>query len=145
MYVYAYVSRGSAWALLSFSLQKNEKGRLLQEQTELVQNLEETRQSLCGLCKSVSIESGSDQDHLQFLAKLSSPDLPISSPGLVGKEEESQITIEMVSCSSECDPSKPPAGSVQTAVPEAGTQTEEAGSPDPASLLNTCLDMDNIL
>ncbi|KAM9358932.1 transcription regulator protein BACH1-like [Symphorus nematophorus] len=128
---------------------KNEKERLLQEQSELEQNLEETRQSLCGLCKSVSIETGSDQDHLQLLAKLSSPDLPISSPSLVGKDEESQITIEMVSCSTECDPNKPPAGSVQLAVPEAGTQTEEAGSPqsctDPASLFNTCLDINNIL
>lgn len=136
---------GSDWVLLSFSLQKNEKDRLLQEQTELEQNLEETRQSLVGLCKSVSIESGSDQDHLQLLAKLSSPDLPNSSPSFVGKDEESQITIEMVSCSSECDPTKPSAGSVQTAAPEAGTQTEEAGSPDPGSLINTCLDMYNIL
>lgn len=128
---------------------KSEKERLLEEQAELVQNLEETRQSLCGLCKSVSIESGSDQDHWQLLAKLSSPDLPISSTSLVGKDEESHITIEMVSCSSECDPRKPPAGSVQTAAPEAGTQTEEAGSPqscpDPASLLNACLDMNTML
>ncbi|XP_051255423.1 transcription regulator protein BACH1 [Dicentrarchus labrax] len=128
---------------------KGEKERLLQERTELEQNLEETRQSLCGLCKSVSIESGSDEDHLQLLAKLSSPDLPILSPNHVGKDEESQINIEMVSCSSDCDPSTQPAGSVQTAAPEASTQTEEAGSPescpDPASLLNTCLDINNIL
>ncbi|XP_040902994.1 transcription regulator protein BACH1-like isoform X2 [Toxotes jaculatrix] len=74
---------------------KSEKERLLQERTELEQNLEETRQSLCGLCKSVSIESGSDQDHLQLLAKLSSPDFPISSSSLMGKDEESQITVEM--------------------------------------------------
>ncbi|XP_035535708.1 transcription regulator protein BACH1-like [Morone saxatilis] len=128
---------------------KGEKERLLQERTELEQNLEETRQSLCGLCKSISIESGSDEDHLQLLAKLSSPDLPISSPNHVGKDEESQINIEMVSCSSDCDPSTLPAGSVQTAAPEASTQTEEAGSPqscpDPASLLNSCLDINNIL
>ncbi|XP_060902961.1 transcription regulator protein BACH1-like [Labrus mixtus] len=135
---------------------KSEKERLLQERTELEQNLEETRQSLCGLCKSVSIESGSDHEHLQILAKLSSPDLPISlpdlpisSPCLVGKDDGAQITIEMVSCSSECDLSKPPAGSGQSAASEAGTQTEEAGlpqsSPDPAPLLNACLDMNNIL
>ncbi|XP_034557615.1 transcription regulator protein BACH1-like isoform X2 [Notolabrus celidotus] len=81
---------------------KNQKERLLQERTELKQNLEDTRQSLCGLCKSVSIESGSDQEHLQILAKLSSPDLPISSPDLpvsspcfAGKDDRSQITIEM--------------------------------------------------
>ncbi|XP_070762334.1 transcription regulator protein BACH1-like [Enoplosus armatus] len=127
---------------------KSEKERLLQEQTELEQNLEETRQSLCGLCKSVSIESGSDQDHLQLLAKLSSPDFPISSPSLVGKDEESQITIEMVSCSSECDANKLPAGSVQSAAPESSAQTEEAGFPqsfpDPASLLNACLDKKNL-
>lgn len=129
---------------------KNEKERLLQEQTELVKNLEETRQSLCGLCKSVSIESDSDQDHLQLLAKLSSSDLPITSTSCGVKEEESRITIKMVNCSSECAPSKLPAATVQTAAPEASTQTEQAGSPqscpDPASLLNTCLaDMHNIL
>lgn len=128
---------------------RSQKVRLLQERTELEQNLEETRQSLCGLCNSVSIESCSDQDHLQLLAKVSSPDAPISSRSLSGKDEESQITIEMVSCSSECDPSKPPAGSVETAAPEAGTQTEEAGSPQscpgPTSLLNVCLDMNNSL
>uniref|UniRef100_UPI0037E8564A transcription regulator protein BACH1-like n=1 Tax=Semicossyphus pulcher TaxID=241346 RepID=UPI0037E8564A len=135
---------------------KSEKERLLHEQTELEQNLVETRQSLCGLCKSVSIESGSDHEHLQILAKLSSPDLPISSsdlpmssPCLVGKDDGSQITIEMVSCSSECDHSKLPAGSVQSAASETGTQTEEAGppqsSPDPAPLLKACLDMNNIL
>ncbi|XP_039987235.1 transcription regulator protein BACH1-like [Xiphias gladius] len=126
---------------------KNEKERLLQERTELEQNLEETRQSLCGLCKSVSIESGSDQEHLQLLAKLSSPDFPSSSPSRVGKDEESQITIEMVSCS--CDLSGPPADSAQTAPPQAGTQMGEAGSPqscpDPASLLTACLDMDSSL
>lgn len=139
----------TSWAVLSFSLQTSEKERLLQEQTELEQNLEETRQSLCGLCKSVSIESGSDQDHLQLLAKLSSPEPPISSSSLVGKDEESQITIEMVSCSSACDPSKLPVGSIKTAAPEPGTQTEESGSqqsfPDPVSLLKDCLDMNNIL
>nr|XP_046245610.1 transcription regulator protein BACH1-like [Scatophagus argus]XP_046245611.1 transcription regulator protein BACH1-like [Scatophagus argus] len=126
-----------------------EKKRLLQERTELEQNLEETRQSLCGLCKSVSIESGSDQDHLQLLAKLSSLDPPISSPNLAGKDDESQIAIEMVSCSSECDPIKPLTGSVKTAAAEPGTQTEEADSQqsctDPVSLLNACLDMNNIL
>lgn len=122
---------------------KSQKERLLQERTELEQNLEETRQSLCGLCKSVSIESGSDQDQLQLLANVSSPDSPISSPSLLGKDQESQITIEMVSCSSECDPSKLPTGSVQTVPPEAGTQTQSC--PVPASLLNVCLDMNNSL
>ncbi|XP_071352744.1 transcription regulator protein BACH1a [Trachinotus anak] len=128
---------------------KSEKDRLLQERTELEQNLEETRQSLCGLCKSVSIESDSEQDHLQLLAKLSSSDFPMSSPSPAGKDEESEITIEMVSCSSECDPSELPADSVKTVAPEAGTQTEEADSPQscsfPASLLNACLDMNNSL
>ncbi|XP_032368044.1 transcription regulator protein BACH1 [Etheostoma spectabile] len=128
---------------------RSQKERLLQERTELEQNLEETRHSLCGLCKSVSLESGSDQDHLQLLAKVSSSDSPISSSSLLDEDEESQITIKMVSCSSECDPSKPPACSVQTATPEDGTQTEEAGSPQscpvPTSLLNVCLDMNNSL
>ncbi|XP_023118690.2 transcription regulator protein BACH1-like [Amphiprion ocellaris] len=122
---------------------KSEKERLLQEQTELEKSLQEMQQSLCGLCKSVSIESDSDQDHLQLLAKLSSPDFPISSPSIVGKNEESQITIEMVSCSSECDQSGPPADSVHVAVPPAST--EDAGCPVPASLLNACLDMNNTL
>uniref|UniRef100_A0A3Q2Z5A6 BTB domain and CNC homolog 1 n=1 Tax=Hippocampus comes TaxID=109280 RepID=A0A3Q2Z5A6_HIPCM len=45
---------------------------------KLEQNLEETRQSLCRLCKSVSAEPASDQDHLHFLAKLSAPDFPAS-------------------------------------------------------------------
>uniref|UniRef100_A0A3Q3M6P0 BTB domain and CNC homolog 1 n=1 Tax=Mastacembelus armatus TaxID=205130 RepID=A0A3Q3M6P0_9TELE len=74
---------------------KSEKEQLLQERGVLEKNLEETRQNLFGLCKSVSIESGSDQDHLQPLAKFSAPDFPISSHSLVGKDEESQITIEM--------------------------------------------------
>ncbi|KAK5868914.1 hypothetical protein PBY51_009887 [Eleginops maclovinus] len=128
---------------------KSQKERLLQERTELQQNLDEARQSLCGLCKSVSLESGSDQDHLQLVAKVSSPGAPVSSPSYLGKVEEFQIPIEMVSCSSECDPSKPPAGSVQTAAPDAGTQTEEAGSPlscpVPTALLNVCMDINNSL
>ncbi|XP_031719514.1 transcription regulator protein BACH1-like [Anarrhichthys ocellatus] len=126
---------------------KNQKERLLHERTDLEHNLEETRQSLCGLCKSVSFEAGSDQDHLQLLAKVSSPDSPVYSPHILGKDE-SQITIKIVS-SSECDPSEPPADSVQTAASEAGTQTEEAVSPQScpvsASLLNVCLDMNNSL
>lgn len=114
---------------------KSQKERLLQERTVLEQNLEETRQSLCGLCKSVSIESGSDEDHLQLLTKVSSPDSLISSPSLLGKDEESQITIAMVSCSSEYDSSKLASGSVPSAAPE----TEEAST----SLLNVCLDIKN--
>ncbi|CAJ1065118.1 transcription regulator protein BACH1-like [Xyrichtys novacula] len=132
---------------------KSEKERLLQERTELEQNLEETRHSLCGLCKSVSIESGSDHEHLQILAKLSasdlstsSSDLPFSSPCLLGKDDGPQITIEMVSCSPECDTSKLPAESGQSTASEAGTQTgPPQSSPDPAPLLNACLDMTNIL
>ncbi|KAK1899902.1 Transcription regulator protein BACH1 [Dissostichus eleginoides] len=127
---------------------KSQKERLLQERTELQQNLDETRQSLCGLFKIVSLESGSDQDHLQLLTKVSSPDAPVSSPNYLGKVEEYQIPIEMVSCSSECDPSKPPAGSEQSAAPDAGTQTEEAGSPHscPApTALYVCMDINNSL
>ncbi|XP_019943867.2 transcription regulator protein BACH1-like [Paralichthys olivaceus] len=128
---------------------KSEKELLLQEQTELAQNLEEMRQSLCGLCKSVSIESGSDQDHLQLLTKLSSPDFPVPSPSHLVKDEESHITIEMVSCSAECDQDGTPADSVQTTAPEVGTHTKEAGSPQscpvPASFLNACLDMNSSL
>ncbi|XP_053279279.1 transcription regulator protein BACH1 [Pleuronectes platessa] len=126
---------------------KSEKELLLQEQTELEQNLEEMHQSLCGLCKSV--ESGSDQEHLQLLAKLSSPDFTVPSPSRLVKAEESHITIEMVSCSAECDPEATPADSAQRASPEAGPLPEEAGSPQsgsaPASFLNTCLDMNSSL
>ncbi|XP_028274945.1 transcription regulator protein BACH1-like [Parambassis ranga] len=118
---------------------KSEKERLLQERTELEHNLDEMQQSLCGLCKSVSIEPGSEQDHLQLLAKLSSQDFPISSSIFVEKNDESQITIEMVSCSSECDRSGPPADSVQVAAPQAST--EDAGCSVPPSLLDACLDM----
>ncbi|XP_077397180.1 transcription regulator protein BACH1a [Festucalex cinctus] len=64
---------------------RSEKEKLLQERAELEQNLEETRQSLCRLCKSVSAETASDQDHLHFLAKLSAPDLP-ASPHLADKD-----------------------------------------------------------
>ena len=123
--------------MLSFTLQKSKKEKLLQEQTELEQNLKDVRQSLCGLPKSVSIESGSDQDHLQLLAKLTSPD--------------SQITIKMVSCSSESDPSGPPVETVQIATPQASTQTEEAESSTPqscpvsSSLLSACLEINNSL
>lgn len=129
--------------------QRGEKERLMHERTQLEQNLEETRQSLCGLCKSVSIESGSDQDHSQLLAKLSSPDFPISdlltpmsSPGLLGKDQDSQTAVDMASCPSECNASGPTANSVQN-----NPQTEEGGSPQncPVSLLNACLDMNNNL
>lgn len=129
------------WHRLTSSQQKSEKELLLQEQTELKQNLEEMQKSLRGLCKNVSIESGSDQDHLHLLAKLSSPDFPISSPGLEGKNKESQITIEMVSCSSVCEQTGPPADAVHASAPQAGT--EDAGCPVP--LLNACLDMNNSL
>ncbi|KAM7399023.1 hypothetical protein PAMP_018317 [Pampus punctatissimus] len=124
---------------------KSKKERLMQEQTELEQNLEDARQSLCGLCKSVSIESGSDQDHLQFLTKLSTPDFPTSSPGLVGKDDETQITIEMVSCSSESDPSRQPIETVETAALQASTKTGEADSCPVSSLLNACMDMNDSL
>ncbi|KAM3615680.1 uncharacterized protein V6R79_006206 [Siganus canaliculatus] len=126
---------------------KNEKERLLQERTKLEQNLKETRQSLSGLRKSITIESGSNQD--QLLGKFSPPDPPISSLSPESKDRESQITIEMVSCSSDCVPCEPPVGSVQAAAPESGSQTEEAAShqscPDPAALLSACLDMNSIL
>ncbi|XP_072248207.1 transcription regulator protein BACH1-like isoform X2 [Leuresthes tenuis] len=120
---------------------KSEKEKLLQEQTELEQNLGEMQQSLRGLCKSVSIDSGSDQDHLQLLAKLSSPDFPISSPSFEEQKEESHITIEMVSSSSECNQSGPPSDLVQSAALQACT--EDAGCPVAASLLTACLDMTN--
>ena len=132
---------------LSPSPQKSEKEQLLQEQTQLEQNLEEMHQNLCGLCKSV--ESGSDQDHLQLLAKLSSPDFTIPSPSPLVKDEESHITIEMVSCSAECDPEATPTGPAQGTSPEVGAHAEEAGSPQsgpaPASFLNACLDMNSSL
>ncbi|XP_071780868.2 transcription regulator protein BACH1a isoform X1 [Centroberyx gerrardi] len=135
---------------------RGEKERLIHERTQLKQNLEETRQSLCGLCKSVSIESLNPeltQDHTQLLAKISSPGFPISalltpisSPGLVGKDQDSQTAVDAVSCPSECNPSGPTANSVQTNPPQSD-QTEEGGSPQscPASLLNACLDMNNNL
>lgn len=128
------------------SQQTSEKERLLQEQSELEQNLEETRQSLCELCRSVSIEPGSDQDQdLQLLAKLSSPEAPISSPSHESKDEESQVTIEMLNCSSGCDRGMLPVSSTKAR----GRQIQEFGpqqcSSDPVSLLKDCLDMNNIL
>ncbi|XP_040027016.2 transcription regulator protein BACH1 [Gasterosteus aculeatus] len=126
---------------------RNQKERLLHERTDLEHNLAETRQSLCGLCKSVSLQTtGSDQDHLQLLAKVSA-DSPIHSPPVLGAGEESQVLFQMVS-SSACDRSKPPADSAQTAAAATGPQTEEAVPPQSClsvSLLDVCLDMDNSL
>ncbi|KAL6115839.1 bach1 [Pungitius sinensis] len=125
---------------------RNQKERLLHERTDLEHNLEETRQSLCCLCKSVSLEAGSDQDHLQLLAKVSS-DAPIHSTPILGEDEESHMPFKMVS-SSECDPRKPLADSVQTASAATGPQAEEAVPPQSClsvSLLNVCQHMDNSL
>ncbi|CAG6000075.1 unnamed protein product [Menidia menidia] len=115
---------------------KNEKEKLLQERTHLEHNLGEMQQSLRGLCKSVSIDSDPDQDHLQLLAKLSSPDFPVPSPGFEEVKEEPHIRIEMVSSSSECHQSGPPSDSAQA---------EEPGCPVPPSLLTACLDITNNL
>uniref|UniRef100_A0A1A7YGT9 BTB and CNC homology 1, basic leucine zipper transcription factor 1 n=1 Tax=Iconisemion striatum TaxID=60296 RepID=A0A1A7YGT9_9TELE len=101
-----------------------EKGRLLQERNDLEQNLEEMQQNLCGLCKSVNIESGSEHDHLQLLAKLSSSEFPKSSPTLEKSNEPSQMNPP-----SKCDGSAPPSDSVQTA--ELQVCTEDAGCPLP--------------
>lgn len=120
---------------------KTEKEQLLEERTELEQNLGDMQQSLGGLCKSFSLECGSEHpmDPLQLLAKLSSSDF--ASFSLLGKTEASEITIEMVSSSSEGDRSGPPADLGQISSQQAGT--EESGCPVPASLLNACLDMDS--
>lgn len=127
---------------------KSEKELLLQERSELEQNLEVARQSLCSLYKGVSIEFGSDEDHMQILAKLSSPDFPVSSSGHSVKGDDSQIAVEMVSCSSECDPPGPPTAPTGNTEAQTGAQTEEAGSSPPQScpvppLFNTCLDMNS--
>ncbi|XP_070986794.1 transcription regulator protein BACH1-like isoform X2 [Oncorhynchus clarkii lewisi] len=85
---------------------RGEKKRLLEEQAHLQRNMEEMLQSLTGLCHSVCNEAGvcHEQDQLQLLAKLQSPDvsvsallntlaspsLPLSSPGLpLGLKPES--------------------------------------------------------
>lgn len=107
------------------------------------ENLEEMQQNLCGLYKSVHMECDSDQDHLQRLAKLSSPDFSITCHKFVGKKEESQIAVEMVSSTSECDPSVQASDSIQTG--ELLAKTEEAGCPVSASVLSACLDMTNSL
>eukprot|EP00066_Takifugu_rubripes_P004977 XP_003968721.1 PREDICTED: transcription regulator protein BACH1 [Takifugu rubripes] len=123
----------------------SEKEHLLREQTELERNLEQIRYSLCEFCKTVSVESASDQDHLQSLTQLSQS---TSSNGLVGKYEATQLSNVTLD-SSACDLSKLPAASNETGVSEAEPQTEESVSeqscPDPMSLLKDCLDMDNIL
>ncbi|XP_005736046.1 transcription regulator protein BACH1-like [Pundamilia nyererei] len=111
---------------------KSEKQRLLQEQTELKQNLEDMQQSLCGLCKSV--ESCSDQDQLQILSRFASQDIPIPSPNIVP-------AIELVS--SECEQSGQTVQTVQVAELQAGT--EDTGCPVPTSLLSACLDMNSSL
>lgn len=126
------------------SPQTGEKEHLLREQTELEQNLEEIRYSLCELCKTVSVESGPGQDHLQLLAQVSQ-----STSGSLGeKYEEAQLSTVMLG-SSAFDSSKFPTGSYEPSVSEAEPQTHESVSeqrcPDPMSLLKDCLDMDNIL
>lgn len=118
---------------------KNEKEQLLQEQKDLKRNLAEIKQNVCGLCKSVSMESGSDQDHLQLLANLSSPDFSISSANLV-ENKESQL-VEMVISSLQCGQSGLPVTSVQTA--ELQSCTEDSGCPVSAPLFNACLDTSN--
>uniref|UniRef100_A0A1A8PLK0 BTB and CNC homology 1, basic leucine zipper transcription factor 1 n=1 Tax=Nothobranchius rachovii TaxID=451742 RepID=A0A1A8PLK0_9TELE len=115
-----------------------EKERLLQERNELEQNLEEMQQDLCGLCKSVNIESASEHDHLQLLAKLSSSEFPISSLNLEKNNERS-----LMNPPSKCEGSAPPSVSVQRA--ELQVCTEDAGCPLPAALLSPCLDVTNIL
>lgn len=117
----------------------------MREQTDLEQNLEQIRYSLCEFCKTVDAESASDQDHLQSLTQLSQS---TSSSSLVDKYEATQLSNVTLD-SSACDSSKLPAGSNETGVSEAEPQTEECVSeqscPDPMSLLKDCLDMDNIL
>lgn len=119
-------------SLLFSSPQKSEKERLLQEQTELKQNLEEMQQSICGLCKSA--EFGSDQDQLKILARFSSTDFPISSPSLVP-------TVEMVSL--ESGQKGHTVQSVHGTEPQAGT--EDTSCTVPASFLSACLDMNSSL
>lgn len=117
----------------------------MREQTELEQNLEEIRYSLCELRKTVSVESGSDQDQMELLSQVSQS---TSSGGLVDKYEEAKLCNVMLG-SSACDSNKLPTGSNETGLSEPEPQTQEYVSeqscPDPMSLLKDCLDMDNIL
>lgn len=126
--------------MFPLSLQTSEKEHLLREQTELEQNLEEIRYSLCELCKSVSVEPGCDQD--QQVSQ------PTSSGGLVDRYQESQLSgVTLASTARE--PGKPPSGSAESGGSESEPHTEESVSepscPDSMSLLKDCLDMDGIL
>lgn len=120
-------------------LQISEKERLLLERTELKQNLEEMQQSLCGLCKSVNIELGSDQNHL-----FSSPDFPSSSSSssssLQEKNKQLQIPPKTVSSSSECGGVEVPSDSAPPAAPQVCTEDPRYPS---ASLLSACMDTTN--
>ncbi|XP_015247183.1 PREDICTED: transcription regulator protein BACH1 [Cyprinodon variegatus] len=124
---------------------KSEKEKLLLEQKDLQKNLAEIKQNVCGLCKSVNIESGSDQDHMQLLANLSSvsSDFPISSSSLVERNEESELTVEMVSSSLEWGQTGPPLVPVQST--ELQSCTEETDRPVANPLLSVCLDMSDSL
>ncbi|XP_011480631.1 transcription regulator protein BACH1 isoform X2 [Oryzias latipes] len=117
----------------------SEKDRLLLERTELKQNLEEMQQSLCGLCKSVNIELGSDQNHL-----FSSPDFPSSSSSssssLQEKNKQLQIPPKTVSSSSECGGVEVPSDSAPPAAPQVCTEDPRYPS---ASLLSACMDTTN--
>ncbi|XP_056139326.1 transcription regulator protein BACH1-like [Lampris incognitus] len=110
---------------------RSEKERLIHERSQLEQNLEETRQSLFGLCKSVSLESSPEQDHLQLFAKLSSADCPISaflvpmsSPSLLGKDQDCQLPLEKLTF----PPEGKPENSIQNKLPQTNPHTEERGS-----------------
>ncbi|KAM3874736.1 transcription regulator protein BACH1-like [Diretmus argenteus] len=118
---------------------RGEKERLLHERAELEQNLEETRESLCSLCKSVNMESGAELDHLQ-LSSISALLTPMSSPGLLGKDQDSQTAMDVVSCPSECNPSGPTANSMQSD-PQTDVGASPQSCPVPASLLSVCLDI----
>ena len=128
----------------------------MHEHSHLKQNLEEARQSLSGLCKSVNSEPGDEQqDQFQIFAKISSPVLPalsllipMSSSSLLGKEQDSQTHMGMAACLSECSSSEPSVNSVQVTLPESNPETEErvpAQNCVPASILNACLDIDDNL
>lgn len=114
---------------------RGEKRRLLQQRTQLQQNLQDVQLSLSLLCQSVGVDPGSRAEHLQLLASASPVDpparVPSASPTLPGGDRD---PVETRSSPSGCS------SSVQS-----NLQTSDLKEGSSASTLLACMDMDTNL
>lgn len=92
-----------------FTQQRTQKEKLLQERGQLKRSMEETRQSLSGLCQSASPEATAQLEQLTILAKFLSSDCsaslpltPVACPGLAASDQgnlaetclEASVTVQ---------------------------------------------------